>query len=338
MALGDGTSGGDAGGGDGGAGAGGGGAAGSAADLGIGIAAAGADAAGAGGSAGASAGAGADAGAGGDAGGGGGADPDWYGKLGIEADGDSASNRDWVKSLNIADVDALAKVARDNQKALRESGRIKVPGDGAPAEEVAAFNKAIGVPDDAKGYAFDAPKGADGQPVPLDSALIERLSATALKSGMPAPAFKAVLEDFIGAQLDQAAQNDTVQQEAASKWMKAQGEAGTVKLAAINRAAAALGLSASDMVGMRNVMGADRALTMFATLGAGMMDDVFAPGSAPTRFGSDPAAAKVEMDAMKADPAIRSRAMIKGTPENLRWNRLQGVMGEAANKAANAGG
>ncbi len=67
------------------------------------------------------------AGDGGQGGEGGGA-PDWFANVSDKmGDGETASNRDWLGSLGIKDLDGLVKVARDNQRAVRESGRVKVP-------------------------------------------------------------------------------------------------------------------------------------------------------------------------------------------------------------------
>lgn len=70
----------------------------------------------------------------------------WHTKaLGAEYNGPLAG----VKS--VADVD---KMLRDNIAAARAKtdGMVRVPGEGAKPEEIAAFRKALGVPDTAEGY------------------------------------------------------------------------------------------------------------------------------------------------------------------------------------------
>lgn len=316
-------------------GAGTGGGAGSALDI-LGGAAAG-DAGGAGGDAGA--GTGGDAGAGGagagDAGaGGGGADPSWFNLLSAQAgENDEAANIDWVRSSGIKDIDGLVRVARDNQRALRDSGRVKVPGEGASADEVSAWRKAIGVPEDAKGYEIPVPKGENGEPLPLNTPLLDRLATSAHKAGMPKGAFEAVVSDFIQAQLEEAAGADLAQQQAAEAHVKSWGADKTIMLANVDKAAHALGLSRGDMVGMRNALGAERALDLLAKLGNGMAEDVMLTGGR-ARFGISHAEAQAEINQLKADKGFLDKMKVPGSPERVRWDRLQSILADHAQRAA----
>jgi hypothetical protein len=63
-----------------------------------------------------------------------------------KGEGEDVSNQEWLAKLGVKDLDGLAKIARDNQRALRESGRVKVPGDGASEADVKAFREAVGAP------------------------------------------------------------------------------------------------------------------------------------------------------------------------------------------------
>jgi hypothetical protein len=237
------------------------------------------------------------------------------------------SLRDWVKSVQAKDIGDLAKIARDNQLALRESGRIKVPGEGATPEEVKAFHKATGVPDDAKGYELPVVKGPDGHDVKLDDGILGRLSESALKYGIPKAAYQGLINDFVGLQLDQVAHGDVEQQQLADKWVKEQGANLNARTAAINSALSSLGLSGEDAKAIRCAIGADRALAMFAKLGEGMQEDVMITGG-KGRFGIDGAAAQAEIDKLKTDSAWLGKAMQPGTPENMRYNRLNEAAGE----------
>jgi hypothetical protein len=51
--------------------------------------------------------------------------------LSADAEGDEASLRDWAKSAGSRISTGSPRSLRDNQKALRDSGRVKVPGEGA---------------------------------------------------------------------------------------------------------------------------------------------------------------------------------------------------------------
>lgn len=261
----------------------------------------------------------------------GGADPDWYGTLSADAiDEQNASNRDWVKSKGFKDLDGLIKAHRSAERAIHDSGRIKVPGEGAAAEEITAFNKAIGVPDDIKGYELPTIEGADGNPIPLDDTLLGKLLPKAIEHGVPAKAMNGLVADFVKLQLDEAADMDAQQRQDAQAWLAKQGANGNARVSAIDSAARALGLSKTDMIGMRGLLGADRALEMFAKLGEGMAEDIMLTGG-KGRFGVSGAEAQGQLDEMKqkagADPVFAAAVRKAGSPENARWNRLTDAVG-----------
>jgi hypothetical protein len=120
-------------------------------------------------------------------------DPDWYGTLSSNAEGESASNLDWIKAKGFKDIDSVAKALRSAEKAIHDSGRIKLPGEGATAEDVAAYHRAIGVPDAPGGYEFAAPQGADGQPMPLNAPMLERSQLSDTSWAFPRPRSKGWL-------------------------------------------------------------------------------------------------------------------------------------------------
>ncbi|MBN8848159.1 MULTISPECIES: hypothetical protein [unclassified Sphingomonas] len=263
--------------------------------------------------------AGGDGGDGGAGGGGSGVEqmPDWFGQVSDKAgDGDTASNRDWLASLGVKDLDGLVKVARDNQRALRESGRVKLPGEDAKPEEIAAYRAAIGVPEKPDGYEIAAPEG-----VQLNEPLINALRDAAVKHGTPKGAFEGLVGEFIKLQMDEAAAETARQDGLAADWMKAQGGKADEQLAHVNTAARSLGLTKADMTGMRNGMGADRALGLLAKLGAGMAEDVMLTGGS-NRFGITGAEAQAEIDKLKMDAEFIGKVKIAGSPERARWERL----------------
>lgn len=309
--------------------------------------------AGAGGGDGGQGGTGGSGGAGGEGGGGqsgaGDADPDWFAQLSADAaDDKDPSNRDWVKALGVKDLDGLTKIARDNQKALRDSGRVKVPGEGAPADEIAAFHKAIGVPEDVKGYALDPianpgfnPEAAEGpdnlKDLPLNTALIDRLSAAAHKAGMPAEAFKSTVGEFIKAQLEEADATRTEHDAEATAQLKEWGADATAKLAQVDAAAKAWGLDKAQMQALRAAWGPKVALQKLAQLGenVGEGSGALLPGGGPERFAASAESAQKEIDAIKADPDRAKKVLVKGSAEEAQWNRLLGTV--AAAEAARQG-
>lgn len=317
-------------------GAGSGGAGGSAADVLLGSAAtAGGDAAGAAasGDAGSRAGDGAPA-----AGADGAADPDWFSQLSTEtAEGDTASLLDWVKASGAKDLNGLAKIARDNQRALRESGRVKVPGENATPEERAAFNKAIGVPETVEGYALAEVRDADGNAVPLNKPLLDRLAGKALEAGVPKAAYEALVNDFVSAQIEDMASSNATNQAEAAAWANAHGAQRSEKLNAVNRGAEALGLSAQEVLSIREAIGSRRTLDALSRLGEGVGEDVLLAGGGSRQFLLSGDQAQAQINQMRADPKIAAAISVKGSPENLKYERLVTVAGEAANRRAAAG-
>lgn len=343
MDLNDGGAGAGASGGDAGAGAG----AGAGGDAGQGGGASAADVfglggAGDGGQGGAAGGAHGDGGAGeggqGDAGQGA-ADPAWYDQVSADlGEGEKASLRDWLKSAGVKDLNGLAKIARDNQTALRDSGRVKVPGEGASEAEVKAYRAAIGVPEEVTGYQLAEIKDANGEPVPMNTPLLDRLAANALKAGIPKGAYEAVVNDFVQAQLEEAATQDAALKAEATAKLKEWGAQANAKEGAIDRGLAALGLSRDEALKLRSALGAGRAMDIFSKLGEGVSEDVLVRGEGGRpRFGMTGAQAQEQIDAMKADPGAAAKIMVPGTPERTRYDRLLSIVGEDANRKAAAG-
>lgn len=242
--------------------------------------------------------------------------PDWFEKVSAAAgEGETSSNRDWLAAKGVKDIDGLVKITRDTEKALREGGRIKVPGEGAKPEEITAFHKAIGVPEAVEGYEVKGPEG-----VPLNEPLIAALRESALKHGAPKGAFEGLVSDFMKLQLDEAAAETQRQNDLAQNWLKEQGAKADEQKAHINTAARALGFTKADMAGLRAGLGADRALGLLAKLGAGMAEDVLQTGGS-NRFSVSGAEAQAELDRLKTDDDFQKKN-VPGSPERTRWDRL----------------
>lgn len=261
----------------------------------------------------------------------GGADPDWYSQLsGETGEGETASLRDFVKANDVKDLNGLAKIARDNQKALRESGRIKVPGEGAGEAEISAYRKAIGVPDSADGYAMPVLTGDDGQPVKMDTAKLANIASIAHANGIPKAAFEATMQAIAEADAGDFAAAELQLSREADAHVKSWGGDKDNKLAAVNAAIGALGLKRNEVLQLRAALGPARSLDLMAQIGAGVSEDTLINGDREGGgFLGDPVAAQREMDQMKLDPKVRDKVFIAGTPEHSRWNRLQDIVGQA---------
>lgn len=259
-----------------------------------------------------------------------GANLDWLEALSAEGgDADNPSNRDYIKSKGIKSLDDLTKSYREAEKALRASGKITVPGADAKPEEVAAFRTAIGVPETADAYEVKLPDGIEG--VELNTGLIDRLRAKAIEGGTPKGAFETLASELIQAQLDEhmelVQRQDTLVADTFKEW----GADKPQKLADAMAAKRALGWSDKDIAGIQRVIGADRVLKDLAKLGGGMGEDVLITGGVG-RFGVTPAEAQVEINKLKTDPAFQQKVRIAGSPERLRWDRLNAAI--AAGKDA----
>lgn len=268
----------------------------------------------------------------------GGADPDWYSQLSTEvADGEKASLFDFVKARGAKTVDQLAQALRDAQRTIHDKGLIKLPGEGATDDERAAFHKAIGVPETVEGYEIEGPQDADGNPVELDKGLLDRLKATALKAGASADTFKALVQDVVAYQMEQLGAVNAEQQQEARDWARSQGDKQSAKLAAVDRGAVALGLEDGEVLKLRSSLGPKRTLDLLARLGEGVGEDVLTGGAGSRQAFVNGDQAQSQIDEMKADPATRAAIMVRGSPEHTRYNRLLAIVGEAANRRANAG-
>lgn len=322
-----------------GAGAGTGGGAASAGDL---IGGAAGDAGAGGVAAGGAAGAG-DAGAGAAAGGEDAASEEFLQRFSAEpGEAESPSNRDWIKSKGFKEIDGIIKSYRETEKALKDSGRVKIPGEGASAEEVTLFRKAMGVPDDAKGYAppplTDAEGkpllGQDGQPLEIDHARFDALAGYALEAGMPKAAFEAVMAKVAQLDLQQAAEAERDIQRRAEAHAKKWGSELAEKTAAVGRALDALGLTREEGLAIRAVITPERALDIFAKLGSGIGEDTMLTGGGRQRFGISGAEAQKQLDQRRASKEWRDKAMIPGSAENAEYNRLNEAIGADAERRA----
>lgn len=271
---------------------------------------------------------GADPNAGGDPNGG--ADPDWYATVsGDPAEGESASLRDWLKSAGVKDVNQLAKMARDNVKAARDSGRIKLPGEGASEAEIAEYRKAIGVPDDPTGYQRPEFKDAEGNPIELNTDMLDRVTALAHKEGLPAGPLENVLKGLIQQEMEEKAEAEGALTTKAQAHVKSWGEEASDKLAAIDQVAKTAGITRDEMIQARSMWGPERALDIFAKLGEGVREDVLVQGGSK-KFGVNAAEAQKELETLRSDPKV----MVPGSAENLRYNRLNDIVADAAAAAA----
>lgn len=282
-----------------------------------------------GGAAGAGAGAGAgDAGAGagdagaGDAGAGSGGDDAFLNQFPLEAaDGESTGLRDWVKAAGIKDPAQMARMLRDNMTAVRN--KLQPPGENATDEQKAAWREAIGVPAKPEDYATPEFKGADGQPVELNTALIDSLKAAAHKAGVPAEGFNNLLNEAIAQQITEAdgARMELDKRAKAFIDQNWKGDA-DAKLEQVDAGLQWLGLDKNDALALRVAIGPEKALQLAQKVGENLKEDTLVRGDVKHRFGMSGEAAQARLDAIKADKDRAARAMVPGSAERQEYDRL----------------
>jgi len=93
------------------------------------------------------------------------------------------------------------KTDRDTLKAKLENS-IQKPGEGATPEEIAAFNKALGVPDKPEDYKFEKPKDLP-EGLTYQDNVVQWWAQIAHKVGLPENKAKAIFEEYNKLAIDQ---------------------------------------------------------------------------------------------------------------------------------------
>jgi hypothetical protein len=315
--------------GDAGAGAGGGGAGGGAAVVEDEDFFAGTGGDGAGGGAGDGAGGGDGAGAGDGAGGGdqggGEAKPiaEWMKSFSAEKADGELSNQEWLAKTGVPDLDTLVKRARDTERAFRESGKVKIPGENATEAELKTYREAVGAPDKPEGYELALPEGA--KDVELDASFVDPFKAIALKHNIPKAAFAELGAVFMQAQygsmVEEAARHNADKAAKVKEW----GPEAETRKEEFRRGLSALGLKVADVSAIQNGYGAGPTLELFAKIGQLAGEDFFSGngGRPADRFGvANAADAQKAIDAMIGDPEMAKKIRARDPVVSARYNRL----------------
>jgi hypothetical protein len=212
---------------------------------------------------------------------------------------------------------------RAAEKGLRDSGKVKVPGEGATEAEINAYREAVGAPKEAAGYEVALPQGA--QNVEIDNAFLDPFRAIALKHNIPAAAFKdlgaAFMQAQYGSMVDEAARHSADKAAKVKEWGP-DAEAGKEEF---RRGMAVLGVKVADISKIQNGYGAGPTLDLFRKIGQLSGEDFFGgQGGRPAdRFGvADAASAQKAIDAMIADKDTAKKLRSKDPVLVARYNRL----------------
>lgn len=246
---------------------------------------------------------------------------DWMKTFSGEKAGEDPSNQEWLAKKGFTDPDAVVKSYREAEKALRESGKVKIPGEGASEAEISAYREAIGAPKDAAGYAIEVP--AEAKEYEIDTAVLEPLQAVAHKHNLPAAAFKELGDVFMQGMLEEAKAEVHRTTTEANDWLKDQPDQTRAK-EEFRRGATFLGLTAADVQNIQREYGGGKTMELFGKIGKALGEDFFAGNNnAATRFGVSSAAdAQAQIDAMIADPDTAAKLNSKEPTTVAKWNRL----------------
>jgi hypothetical protein len=123
--------------------------------------------------------------------------PTWAGDAWKGPDGQPYKGLDDIHDIQAMTRTLVSQARLVGQKTI-DSG-VKIPGKDAKPEDVAAYRKAIGVPDKPDGYQYDPPKVPEGVALDekemaalQDKTFMDQFRAWAHEIGLPADAFKAL--------------------------------------------------------------------------------------------------------------------------------------------------
>jgi hypothetical protein len=110
--------------------------------------------------------------------------------------------REHKELVNVKDIQTLAKNHVNVQAliAKKAEGMVKVPGENASEEEIAAYRKATGVPDSPEAYAYTVPADFP-KDIPFDQKRFDDFRAVAFKAGMNQVTFEAAVNHEITRQI-----------------------------------------------------------------------------------------------------------------------------------------
>lgn len=258
----------------------------------------------------------------------------WADALSADAQGDTPSNRDWVKAKGFKDADALASSYREAERALRVGGKIEVPKEGATSEQIEAFHKAIGRPEKPDDYVVKLPDGVQGE---IDERLVGSYRDAAFKAGLPAGMAQSLGDWYIEQQLDQdrkvVADRNRETQELFGEW----GQQKDPNLAMCNRAAAKLGLDAGAIADIQKGFGAKNTLNLMLKLGQGLAEDAMLDGGGRQKFGVTGAEARAQLNTLLADPEFGRKVMAKDPVTIARKERLEAAIAAEMDREQRAG-
>lgn len=258
---------------------------------------------------------------------------DWMKGFSADKAGDELSHQEWLAKIGAKDPNDVVARYRQLEKAHRESGKVKIPGENATDEEKAAFREAIGAPKEAAGYEVKMPEGAEN--FEIDASVIDPLKEIAHKHGIPKAGFEELANVFLGKALEDAKEEVARTDREADEVRKAWGADKDRKTVEFRRGAEALGLTAQDIQAIQREYGGGKTLELFQKIGAMMGEDFFAGGGMAAKFGVaniEAAQAGVDKFINTPDLAAKLRAGDPGT--KAAYNSAVQVLSEFKRREA----
>lgn len=275
-------------------------------------------------------------GSGGEGGEGDGGKP-WYDGVSDTAPGEGIlSDKAWLENKKHSDLSGLIKSARESEKQLLAGDKIVVPKEGDAPEVFENYYKALGRPDEAKGYEIPVPEGRE-----LDEDFSNSIREAAFKAGMPASALGPVAEAFNAhilkleqnAEAEKAAEQARGMEEIKTEW----GDKFNGNVAHANRAMKMLDLDQEKIGKIEDGLGTAETMKLLSKLGAGMGEDVLGGGGgSPQAFGVTPAAAREELKNMAASAETRAKIFEKDPATIQRRQMLHKIVAHDEERKAQA--
>lgn len=195
-------------------------------------------------------------------------------------------SRGWDKLAGDAAALEAVKAHREAQKLIGRPAESLVvwPKDATDQEAWGKVREKMGVPKEAKDYAFDGVKFADG--TELDAPFIEAIRATAAKNYLTPDVAKSIAADVVkmieGGEATETAEYES-KLNAEREALKANWGAGNYanNLLLAKNAAEKLGVDAEALSVLEKTVGYSKVIEMFRKMGATMGEDKFIRSAAP---------------------------------------------------------
>lgn len=232
-------------------------------------------------------------------------------------------NEDGSAVLNIAPENAESfktfKTDADLSVFIKNAAdKIALPGENASAEEIAAFNKALGVPDKAEDYGITF---KDEAAAALFKKNLEDLHKAGVPKRQAQSLIKSWTEEIEAKKAEIAQKYENSEKELSAEW-KEQKDANKAKAL---KAAALLGFNKETLAAFEQIAGPKETWTRFYNLSLKMDDGTIKGGGAAAPNYSDKGQALKKLSELIKDPAFREK-LTKGDPDaKKQWAELNRV-------------